>query len=95
MEWARGQTVILLKVSVFNQVTVFSSPSLWQECIALACRGRSERNRAQRGELNKVEVAGELFRNVLLACKVQRIINENVSLKRGVHFFFYYFPVVD
>lgn len=28
-------------------------------------------------------MVGELFRNLVLACKVQKIINENVSLKGG------------
>lgn len=35
-------------------------------------------------------MVGELFRNFCLACKVQTMINENVSLKGDVQIFFFF-----
>lgn len=42
-EQARGRRVILLQVCVFL-IGLFSSPPLRRGCIAMACRGRSDRN---------------------------------------------------
>lgn len=92
MEWARGRNVILLKVSVFNQVIFISFFAVRLHSFGLQRQVREKERRVKQS--GEQLVVGELFRNFLLACKVQKIINEDDSLKGEVNLLFFFFPVL-